>query len=234
MARWLVQLSGDHMDLEEFPRCFPDGDISAVEENGAFFLLGPAFEVLPNSEAVLGEATRTLDRFTATISLIWPALRKPTISHVIREADGGERDAFVFLSGCSSGRAKVGAVLASAGAAPQPPQRTQAQDLLRKAAGSAHLEVALSLWADPIRSWPRLYCVLEEIEQHLGQRVDAAGLCPSNQRQRFTRTANTAEVAGSDARHATGKFAARGNPMTLLEATDFIGQMLLGSLRNVA
>ena len=59
MARWLVQLSGDHMDLEEFPRCFPDGDISAVEENGAFFLLGPAFEVLPNSKAVLGEATRT-------------------------------------------------------------------------------------------------------------------------------------------------------------------------------
>ncbi len=91
--------------------------------------------------------------------------------------------------------------------------------------------MALSLWADPIRSWPRLYRVLEEIEQHLGQRVDGAGLCPFNQRQRFTHTANTAEVAGSDARHATGKFAAPGNPMTLPEATDFIGQMLLGSLR---
>jgi hypothetical protein len=231
MARWLVQLSGDPTDLEEFPRYFPDGDVSAVEENGAFFLLGPAFEVLPNAEAVLGEESRTLDRFTAAISLIWPALRKPTISHVVREADGGKRDAFVFLSGCISGRAKVGTVLASAGAPQQPPQRTQAQDLLRKAAGSPHLEVALSLWADLIRSWPRLYCVLEKIEQHLGQHVDAAGLCPANQRVRFRRTANTAEVAGSDARHATGKFPAPGNPMTLPEATDFIGQMLLASLR---
>lgn len=50
MARWLVQLSGERMDLEEFPRWFPDGEVSAIEENEAFFLVGPAFEVLPNAE----------------------------------------------------------------------------------------------------------------------------------------------------------------------------------------
>jgi hypothetical protein len=71
MARWLVQLSGDHMDLEEFPRWFPDGEVSAIEENGAFFLVGRAFEALPNAEAVLGEAVRTLDLFTAVLSLMW-------------------------------------------------------------------------------------------------------------------------------------------------------------------
>jgi len=232
MARWLVQLSGDRMDLEEFPRWFPDGEVSAIEENGAFFLVGLGFEVLPNAEAVLGEAVRTLDRFTAVISLIWPGLRKPAVSHVFREADEGKRDAFVFLSGGVSARSKVGAVAVSVGAPQQPPQRTQAQELLSRATGSPHLELALSLWADPMRSWPRLYRVLEEIEQHLGKHVDAAGLCPANQRERFTRTANTAEVSGSDARHATGKFVAPDNPMGLLEATGFVGQMLLSVLRS--
>lgn len=73
--------------------------------------------------------------------------------------------------------------------------------------------------------------MLEEIEQHLAKRVDPAGLCPANQRERFTRTANTAEVSGSDARHATGKFVAPDNPMNLPEATEFVRQILLGVLR---
>ena len=54
MSRWLVQLSGERMDLEEFPRWFPDGDIYAIEENGTFFFVGSALEALPDSEAVRG------------------------------------------------------------------------------------------------------------------------------------------------------------------------------------
>jgi hypothetical protein len=231
MARWLVQLSGERADLEEFPRWFPDGEVSAIEENEAFFLVGPAFEDLPNAEAVLGEAVRALDRFTAVISLIWPSLRKPTASHVFREADGGRRDVFVFLSAGLSMRSKMHAVVESVGETQQKPQRTQAQELLRRATGSPHLELALSLWADQMRSWPRLYRIMEEIEQHLGKHVDAAGLCAANQREQFTRTANTAEVSRPDARHATGKFVAPNNPMSLPEATEFLRQMLLIVLR---
>ena len=231
MARWLVQLSGERADLEEFPRWFPDGEVSAIEENEAFFLVGPALEDLPNAEAVLGEAVCALDRFTAVISLIWPSLRKPTASHVFREADGGRRDVIVFLSAGLSMRSKMHAVVESVGETQQKPQRTQAQELLRRATGSPHLELALSLWADQMRSWPRLYRIMEEIEQHLGKHVDAAGLCAANLREQFTRTANTAEVSGPDARHATGKFVAPNNPMSLPEATEFLRQMLLIVLR---
>jgi len=231
MVRWLVQLSGDRMDLEEFPRCFPNGDVSAIEENGEFFLMGPALEALPNAEAVLGEAVRALDRFTGVILLIWPNLRKPTISHVFRDTDKGTRDVFVFVSDGLSMRSKVGGVTASGGAPQQPPQRTQAQELLTRATGSPHLELALSLWGDPLRSWPRLYRVLEEIERHLGRTVAAAGLCSDNQRERFTRTANSAEASGADARHATGKFIPPAKPMTVPEGTEFVVQMLLSVLR---
>jgi hypothetical protein len=38
-------------------------------------------------------------------------------------------------------------------------------------------------------------------------------------------------VSGSSARHATGKFAAPTNPMSLPEAVGFIGQVLLSILR---
>jgi hypothetical protein len=230
MARWLVQMSGERADLEEFPRWFPDGDVYAIEENEAFFLVGPAFEDLPDAEAVLGEAVRTLDRFTAVISLIWPSLRKPIASHVFRESEG-RRDVFVFLSARLSMRAKMHAEVEPVGVPSQKPQTTQAQELLRRATGSPHLELTLSLWADQMRSWPRLYRIMEEIEQHLGKHVDAAGLCTAAQRERFTRTANTAEASGLGARHATGKFVAPNNPMSLPEATEFLSQILLSVLR---
>jgi hypothetical protein len=87
MARWLVQLSGEPFDLEEYPRHFPDGDVFATEENGTFFLVGGAFEVLSSADAVLSEAVRALDRFSAVISLLWPSLRKVTATHVFRETD---------------------------------------------------------------------------------------------------------------------------------------------------
>src|SRR5688572_32513 len=128
MARWLVQLSGERMDLEEFPRWFPDGDVYAVEENGAFFLVGPMLEGLPDAQAVLNEAVRVLDGFAAVISLLWPSLKKPTASHVFRETDEGKRNAYVFLTGAASARAKVHAVGVSVGGPLHPPQRTRAQD----------------------------------------------------------------------------------------------------------
>jgi len=93
MARWLAELRGDRMDLEEFPEWFPNGEIFAVEEAGRFYLVGPALDALHDADDVLKAATGALDRFTAVI-------------------------------------------------------------LLR---------VALSLWADPLRSWRRLNRVLEEI-----------------------------------------------------------------------
>lgn len=231
MARWLVQLSGDRMDLEEFPHHFPDGDLYVIEEGETFFLVGPALEVLSDAESVLREAVRALDRFAAIISLLWPSFRKPTVSHVFRETDEGKRNAFVFVTGSIVGRSKVHAVGVSIGGPPQAPRQTQAQELLGRATGNASLETALSLWADPMRSWPRLYRILEEIEQHLGRRIDAAGLCSANQRERFTRTANTAEVSGADARHAAGRFAAPDNPMSLSEAAGFIGQVLFKALQ---
>ena len=220
------------MDLEEFPRWFPDGDVFAIEENGTFFLVGAVFEGFSDAEAVRGEAVRAIDRFTAVISLLWPNLKKPLATHVVRETDEGKRNSTIFIAtGTISARSKAFAPAVPVGGPPLQPQPTRAQELLQRARGHPHLETALSLWADPTRSWPRLYVILEEIEQHLGKRVDAAGHCQANERERFARTANTAEVSGPDARHATGKFAPPSSPMTPSEAVEFVGGMLLTALQ---
>lgn len=163
MARWLVQLTGERADLEEFPRWFPDGDVFAIEESEAFYLVGPAFEVLPQRRGCAGRGRSCARHFTAIISLLWPSLRKPTAGRVVREVDGGRRDVSVFLSAGLSMRSKVSAVGVSAGVTEQKPQRTQAQELLMPSVGRPHLELALSLWAD------QQMRIMEEIENVLGK-----------------------------------------------------------------
>ena len=233
MGRWLIELSGDRMDLEEFPRWFPDGKIFAIEEKGRFFLTGPEFDCLPNVEAVRNDAIGALDRFWAVISLLWSGVRRPTISSISQETDEGGRSTYVLISGSATLRAKASGTL-EVGGIPATPGPTQAQELLRIAKQSPNLDIALSVWAHPYRSWAQLYRILGEVEKYLGEPVNKKGFCSDNKRERFRRTANSAEAAGIDARHEAGGSRKPDDPMSLEEGTSFIADILLTVLQNAA
>jgi hypothetical protein len=232
MSRWLIQLQGENMDLEEFPKSFPDGEVHAMEENGAYYLTGPALDAAASADEVLKIGTETLNQFSAVISLLWHSLRKPNISQVVQEDDAGARNAFVFVTGAASGRSKASAVAVDASGKTREPPTTPAQDLLAASKRSPNLREAINVWADPVRTWGRLYRGMDEIESHFQTKVDKAGLCSEPERTRFTRTANTAESAGLDARHGSGRFDLPSNPMSLEEATSFVSRLLERALRK--
>jgi hypothetical protein len=229
MARWLIQLSGERIDLEKFLRGFPDGDIFVIEEDQDVFIVGPALEVLTEASLVLEEAVRTVDQFSGVMSLIYQDFRKPKVSHVYRETDDGRRNAFIFHAGIIAPRGQFG--IPTIGPSSNPCGPTKEQQMLSLALSSRYLEVAITLWADPVRPWPRLYRILEEIERHIGKNVDTAGLCSAKERERFRRTANTAEVSGADSRHALSKYTPPPDPMSHEEATSFVGRIFSDMLR---
>ena len=232
MSRWLIQLQGEKLDLEEFPRWFPNGEVYGLAEKGAYYLTGRALDLAGNADAVLQRATEALNEYSAVISLLWNAFRKPSIGQVIHEDDAGKQNAYIFVSGIASGRSKVsGGLVDASGTAPKP-NTTQAQDLLAVAKASPNLREALSVWADPIRTWGRLFRVIEEIEQHFGKPVEQAGICSNAELVRFRRTANTAESAGVDARHASGRFKPPADPMSLEQGSSFVAQLLEKTLRK--
>jgi hypothetical protein len=233
-----VQLEGEKIDLEEYPHWFPDGDIFAITEGDKVFLTGPAFTTLADAGGVHEAAIAAVDEFSAIITLLWPSLQRPTVGVVYSEDDAGVRRGTHFLAtGRVTVRAKARATLTAIGPDGEPmppPPFTQAQALLAASRSHRRLNVALTLWADPTRTWGRLYRVLEELEEHLGVDVDKAGLCSGRERRRFTQSANNAEVAGKDARHAGGKYDPPAKPMTLKEAVGFVGGLLQGVLQRVA
>lgn len=226
MARWLVQLEGDHLDLRVLPREFPNGDVYAVQEGDEVYLVGPAFESLGEADQVHDKALEELDLWSAVMSLLDPRFCRPVVGNILRDDDSGGRKGWAFASLRVGLRSRLrGAGELVRGEAGKK-LSTQAQLLLQGCRGNDHLREAVALWADPSRTWPRLYRVLEEVEQYLGQPVHKADVCSESERRRFTHSANTAEVAGKDGRHASGKFVPPARPMNLGEALSFIGGIL--------
>jgi hypothetical protein len=219
------------MDLEELPKWFPSGEVYAVEENGNVLLVGAGLNSLSDADAVLKKAQKALNEFSAVISLLWPSFRKPQIGQVFWEDPTGNRRAYIFLAGIAARRFKASGRLTDAGTA-RTPSTTQAQHLLAAARKSKHLREALKVWADPVRTWGRLYRVMEEVKKHSRKPVNKAGLCTAAELKRFTTTANTAEAAGLDARHASGSYRYPKNPMTLQQGTSFVSRLLESALRK--
>lgn len=231
MARWLVQIDGDRFDIEELPFWFPSGEIYAIEESSTVFLVGSRLEQLADASKIHEAADRAIEDFYSVIYLIDPGIRKPSVGTVFHENDDGTRHGFAFLSAVASGRSKARASVTNAGSTkPEESRLTQAQELLAESQRNRHLQVALSLLSIPNATWPHYYRCLEEIESFFGAKVSEAGLCSTSERSRFTRTANTPEASGTNARHSFGKFDPPQNPMSPAEGLSFVRQMLLKAL----
>lgn len=236
MSRWLIKLDGDHFDLEEYPRWFPKGEVHAVTVGAETFLTGSAFDKFDSAVQVREAALQVLDEFSSVISLLWSSLKRPAINgSIIYEDENGKRNVHHVLTveGCTV-RSKCGTVSVFVNGVEQVAPRTQAEQLLEASRHDAHLQLVVSIWADPIRTWPRLYRLLEELESSLGRSVDSAGLCTKSDRGRFTHSANCAEIAGKDARHGGGRFDLPKVPMTLSEATSFVRELVVAVLRQVS
>lgn len=233
MAKWMVLLEGVATDLEEFPEHFPGGAMYAVREDDAFYVCGDALEQFGSASEVRDAAQAFVDEASAVISLLWPELRKPQVGSVFRDRDGKGRDVWVFVQSGEI-RAKAGRFTLRVGGESVPPVPV-ALRMLDTARSSEHLRRALLLWSDKPRSWHRLFVVIEELEQFLAGSIADAGYCSTEELERFRHTANSADAAGLDARHAwnPNRLPPR-NPMSLSNAEEFVRGVLDAVLRRAA
>lgn len=220
MKRWLVAVTGEKFDLEELVYWFPDGDSSFVAEGDSVFLTGPRLDAEGEPKAVHETANAILDECCGVLKVLDPNFRPPRVDGIFREESDGRRTEHRVAK-------LVGAELRIKAGRSTPASRpTKAQDFLRLSRASPRLSLVCELWADDARTWPRLYRVVEELQMHIGTSPDREGLCSQNDLERFNRTANTAEIAGKDARHASGKFLPPEKPMSLQEGTEFVRRLI--------
>jgi len=225
-ARWLAQLDAPPEDLEDMPRWFPDDPIRVTVENGSYFLTGSAFDDLFDQCEVRALAEAEIDLMAAAARLLVGRFTKPRVSIIYSIDPHGNRNA--FAPGVVVDVEARYKVRGTDGCDQRP---TRPQRHVAAARANKNLTLAMQLWAEDSRTWPRLYRILEEVELSLGgKQAHAYGLCSDNERERFTRSADHAEVSGLDARHANNGKVPPKKPMTNAEATRFLQKIIVGAL----
>jgi hypothetical protein len=228
--RWLIQLVGDSDTVEDLPRLFPDGPVHVVREEENYYLTGSAFEVCDDHAQVRELAEGETDLLTAAAKLLVGRFARPKLTAIYRIDEQGNKHAFV--PGVVVDQELRWKVLGPDGCDIRP---TTPQRHVSAARSSPHLQLAMQLWAEETRTWPRLYRVLEEIEQSFGGiQVDRLGFCSSNERERFARSANSPKVSGLDARHADRGHVPPTNSMSLTHAIQFLRSLLIRALDDSA
>jgi hypothetical protein len=206
--QWSVKLVGETGHLKLLASIFTENPAWIVLTNEEYYLggsfLGGCVEA---REAVRdGEAKLRLMIGAARIETGFDELQSDVCGVVCcREANGSSATILV-AEACSL---EIGSNAISWTHRPG-----LSRDYLAAAEGNAHLKLALKLWADTDRIWPRLYRIAEEIyvsfrnrkDEHPSEVLFRSGLVDSKEDYlRFANSANDARYAGTESRHAMGK-----------------------------
>jgi hypothetical protein len=216
MARWLIELNGNPTDLTELSPWLPLGEVYLLHDGNATYLAGERLEVETDVHDVYDLAVAYCAEISAAAELMLISGEPVTPGLVHRENNDGTRTTRGF------GGAGITINVRVKRAAPTGPGETILQVLISESRRSQHFHAAIDAWAMKPRTWPRLYRALEEVEEYLGSSAATAGLCSTGDRDRLKHSANSAEIAGLDARHRLRKFQVPTKPMSLQEASIFI------------
>jgi hypothetical protein len=193
MTRWLVQITGERVDLLEFQRVFPAGEAHIIEEDGQFFLTGSSFDRVADAAVAQSCAAEIIDDMFPVVSVAWRIARKPDVGNVIYEDEQGNRHPTMLVP-----LAGLRMHAMSAGEVP-----IDGPQLLTKLRSSPRLRAAGKSWSAPHRSWSHLFNIYWELRKYLGKNPDAAGICRSDD-------ADTVHAIGAVSRRGRRECASRG------------------------
>jgi hypothetical protein len=227
-AFWFTEVLGDAYDVDDLPHFFPSGTTFAYREEGRTWLKSDRYLLDMTAAQVHAEAERVLDEMSGALCIFLGHYQRPKTGTVyLQHSDGHKTGHHILKVDGAAIRSKARAALEGSSGPTVP------QQFVLAAKRSPHLQTASLIWTDQVRTWPRLYRVMEEVQQHFGMPPYSAGLCGKAEYKNFEHTANSAEAAGLDARHALGKFEAPAAPMTLPMAEAFVGRVLERTFRRV-
>jgi len=237
---WMAELAGNPYDLQCLHRWFSSESDTVVKENDKFFLTGSLFLQCMSADEAIHRADARLELMSAAgrLESASEALNVKVKSAVYVD-QVGVKHYYEFLEA----GIRVGALVRSFDyCSPSLPQRA-----VVVAECDIHIDMALRLWGENSRTWPRLYLILEEIansfdptERYPSVVLSSHGLVESKEDVfRFINSACNPEIAGRDSRHAKGnhkmpkELQNHCNPaMAHHEAVVLIGSVLKRAIRR--
>jgi len=228
MTEWLVRLKGHEFDLGELSDHFASAKCNVKkDDDGYYYLRSSDFDQMTEPDAVRGRALRLIELMNGAAKLhAGEGYRPVEFDGLSRIDEHGRRHHHVFLSAVVEGRSRMTATPSVGGTANAPRPPSGAEHLVDLA--DQHQEVADALRFYERGDWVNLYKAWEVVCDAAGNthQVVRNGWAAEPDRSRFTGTTQSREELGDEARHASEKFKAPKNPMSLEEARAFVRSVI--------
>ena len=228
MTERLVRLKGHQFDLEELAEHFTSDDLNVRrDEDGHYYLRSSDFDQMSDSSAVEERGRELLEYINGTAKLLFgPGYRAVEFDAAARIEEDGKRYHTVGTSITISGRSRVSVrptVIRADGTIEGVPQPSDSADALVNLADQIE-EVADALRFYQRGDWINLYKAWVIASDAAGGAHEFVnkGWATRKDQSRFTGTAQSRVEIGDDARHASQRYKAPKDPMTLEEARTFV------------
>jgi hypothetical protein len=236
MKNWLVRLVGDEFDLQELPELLASPNATVLKEDGQYYLKSTDFDTQTGASDILKIATQILEAVNGAAKLHLGSFRTVQIADIVEISTDGKRQHFVFLEGSLHARSKLtvsATVIKSNGTVEQESNHpTQIESWVALARHDKNVADALHFFNEP--NWFNLYKIYEIIKDDVcgEQKIIQNSWVTKTNIKLFTQTAQSRDVLGDNARHASKKYKPPQKPMSLPEAKSLIKILLQNWLRS--
>lgn len=233
MTERLVRLKGHQFDLEELTEHFTSDELNVRrDEDGHFYLRSSDFTPMTDSGDVEERGRQLVGYINGAAKLSFgPGYRAVEFDAAARIEEDGQRYHSVGSSITISSRSRVSGkptvIRADGTVEGDVPQRLDdAESLVDLADRNKKVADALRFYVRG--DWANLYKAWEVVCDFAGgtHAVVNNDWADDDERRRFTGTAQSREELGDEARHASERFKAPQNPMTLDEAQGFVRSVI--------
>jgi hypothetical protein len=223
MKKTLIQLVGDQFDIQDLQNGLRTSDWRIVEETDGYYLTSDFLCSITDPKDIESKAKQIIDLLNGASSIINRNHKKIGTGSIIQMDEEGKRSIFVTINETIQIRARTNAIVLGKGVVVEEPPSI-IEDWLNIAQKHESVRDILHFFNEI--TWWNLYKVYEIINDDVGGQNPLYKLVPKTKLRLFTQAAQSRELLGDHARHASKKkYPAPTTPMTIDEALETIKKL---------
>jgi len=229
MKKWLIRLKGHEFDLQDLVVLFNQPDLNIIEKQGNYYLKSSELNSILDANDVYKRAVGFLKIMNGIAIINNLKYRMVEVDAISEISKNGSYKNYIYPHEEINMRSKVSAtatVIKSDGSIDSTQSQRDYKPWITLAMNNRDVLRAFEFLID--ETWYSLYKALEVIGDDLGKmdKIIKRGWATKKMLKRFTQTAQSEQVLGDEARHASKKFKPPNDPMSKLEAQSFINNVM--------
>lgn len=214
--RILIQLTGERIDIQDIQFGLNTSSWKIIEETDGFYLNSPELDKLNDNAEIISKAKQFLDVANGAANIFHQDHKHVGIGAIKQKNDKGGYNISISLSSTIQFRSRLRGTLTTNLDPSSNLIVTTIEDWIEKADKYESVRDTLHFFNEI--TWWNLYKIYEIINDDVGGQERLYKLIPKSELRLVTQAAQSRELLGEHARHASKKYKPPATPVTINQA----------------